>query len=242
MAGLWEDYNSYGTLDTYRNIRDKHRDQLTFSQHLELWSKTEKNYFDKEAILQLEEKYDFWRSSSRWVRNINLMMVKVNDFDKVNKDNIVNYRNNWLFEFNAGKSGEEGVFKILKKALYRLNGLEDIQHKLEDIALFLDSTSSTLAEENPQVLVEIWKHFRTAAGLRELENFAESIEYAESNMDLRLNDQDNQTMSQILDLGRYLESTSDILQDSKVSSYMLMAWELNRMRIYFSVYTYEQYR
>jgi hypothetical protein len=48
-----------------------------------------------------------------------------------------------------------------------------------------------LAEENPQVLVEIWKHFRTAAGLRELENFAESIEYAESNMDLRLNDQDN---------------------------------------------------
>lgn len=53
-------------------------------------------------------------------------MVKINDYDKVNKDNIVQYRDNWLFEFNPGKSGEEGLMSVLRKAIYKQNGMQEI--------------------------------------------------------------------------------------------------------------------
>lgn len=59
----------------------------------------------------------------------------------------------------------------------------------------MDGASSSAVGRDPQTLVQIWKLFRTAAGLREFENFAATIEYAESNLDLRLNDQDPQTLA-----------------------------------------------
>lgn len=171
MAGVWPDYKDYSILDKFSSETTQ---QVTFSHNMEVWEKTERNYFDKDKLIELDEKFDYWRVAPRWVKNINLMLVKFGDFEKINKDNIVSYRNNWIIEFNGGRLGEKGLMKIVKMALFKFNGMEEIkltaQSLLQD--LFGESGEKMAGNIDPKIVSQIWKRFRLATGLRELQNFA----------------------------------------------------------------------
>lgn len=202
------------------------------------------NYFDQELIIDLDEKFDFWRAAPRWVRNINLMMVKLGDYSKLDKDNIVNYRDNWIFEFHGGKLGEAGFMKLVRQALFKFNGMKEIKESLSATIQEIYPENSEKLEEliTPAMVTTIWKRFRTAAGLRELQNFAKSMEHVESSLSLRLDDKDDITMSNVHTLSKFLDSFGGDLDSESSKSHMLLAWELNRMKIYNSVYMYENYR